>query len=317
MEFFVSKNSSVSVVKQLQEQIKLAVAMGVLKSGDALPSIRDVEKQTGIKRSQIHRAYVNLRQSGLVILTHGKGAMVSTAAVSPHQKNEKCRQMSKSIVSRARRLGVSPTAFGRYLSRYAQEAESQAPFIAYVDLKKEIAVERAAEVSQAWQVPVAGLTVRELTNALAKSSKLRKILANHMMRDYIRSVLPRRDIDIIPIEMHYTDQTINDLAQIKPNSSLLRILPPEFRPNSTFILAQLRKWVKSPETRISSISTSTQKGLSLEKLLTGSHYDYILINPGLTEVPQKLPKSTKLLTVRMQHNPASLEAARIRAGVII
>ena len=317
MEFFVSQNSSVSVVKQLQEQIKLGVAMGVLKSGDTLPSIRDVEKQTGIKRSQIHRAYVNLRQSGLLILAHGKGVLVSTAAVSPHLKNEKCRKLSKKVFSQTLQMGVSPTAFARYLSRYAQEAESKTPFIAYVDLKKEIAVARAAEVSQVWQVPVVGLTVPEFKDAMGKGSKLRKILTNHVMRDYVGSFLPRRNIDIVPIEMHYTEQTTMDLAQIKPNSSVLRIIPPEFWASSSFILAQLQKWIKSPGVKISPVSISMEDVSSLGKLLADSKYDYVLVNPGLSEVPQNLPKGSKLLIVYMQHDPESLEAARIRAGVII
>ena len=47
-------------IKQIQEQIKLSIAMGVLKRGDILPSIREVEKQTGINRGQIHRAYLAL-----------------------------------------------------------------------------------------------------------------------------------------------------------------------------------------------------------------------------------------------------------------
>ncbi len=317
MEFFIAPNSPVSVVKQLQEQIKLAVAMGVIKSGDTLPSIRDVEKQTGIKRSQIHRAYVNLRQSGLLILTHGKGVIVSTAAVSPHVKNEKCRQLSKYVFSHACRLGVSPTAFARYLAQYAQEEESHTPFIAYVDLKKEIAVERAAEISQVWQVPVIGLTAPELRDVLGKGSKLKKVLANHIMRDQIRSQLPSRKIDIIPIEMHYTEHTIRELAQIRPNSSILRILPPEFWAHASFIIAQLQKWIVAPGIRISPVSISTSNGLSLAKLIHRSHYDYIVVNPGLSEVPQKLPKRMKLIIVNMQHDPASLEAARIRAGVII
>ena len=74
MEFCIEKHSSFSVVTQIQDQIKLAVAMGIFRSGDTLPSIRDIEKQTGINRGQIHRAYVALRQSGLVQI-HGKRAV--------------------------------------------------------------------------------------------------------------------------------------------------------------------------------------------------------------------------------------------------
>ena len=36
IEFQIEKNSPVPIIKQIQEQIKLSIAMGVLKRGDVL-----------------------------------------------------------------------------------------------------------------------------------------------------------------------------------------------------------------------------------------------------------------------------------------
>jgi DNA-binding FadR family transcriptional regulator len=44
MEFIIKQHSSVPVIKQIQEQVKLAVWMGIVRSGDSLPSIREVER---------------------------------------------------------------------------------------------------------------------------------------------------------------------------------------------------------------------------------------------------------------------------------
>jgi GntR family transcriptional regulator len=72
MEFQIEKNSLVPAIKQIQEQIKLSIAMGLLKRGDILPPIREVDKQAGINRGQIHRAYLALRESGLLSPVPGK-----------------------------------------------------------------------------------------------------------------------------------------------------------------------------------------------------------------------------------------------------
>ena len=37
MEYQVDKNNPVAVIQQIQEQIKISIAMGVLKRGDILP----------------------------------------------------------------------------------------------------------------------------------------------------------------------------------------------------------------------------------------------------------------------------------------
>src|SRR5512136_3034074 len=123
MEFYIEKHSSTPVIKQIEEQIKFAVMMGIFRNGDTLPSIRDIEKQTGIHHSQIHKAYLALRRSGLLVLTRGKGSVISTATDSPRSVGENCRKLGQQVTSKARQLGLSPTAFARYLSRHAQENE--------------------------------------------------------------------------------------------------------------------------------------------------------------------------------------------------
>ena len=47
MEYFIEQHSSIPAIKQIQEQVKLAVAMGIVRSGYSLPSIREVERKTG------------------------------------------------------------------------------------------------------------------------------------------------------------------------------------------------------------------------------------------------------------------------------
>ena len=317
MEFFIEKHSSLPVIKQIQEQVKLAVAMGIVRRGDCLPSIREVERKTGVNRAQVYRAYRALSQSGLLVLTRGrgKGAVVSAAAASPDLINTKCRKLTKNLISRVRRLGLSPTAYARYLSQQMQELERRAPFIAYVDPHKAIAASRAAEVSQLWQVPVIGLTILELKSAARKGTHLRKALTNHLIGDLVQSSLRGRTIEVIPVEVSYSEQMIKELARIRSHSSVLRVLAPHSLPNARFILAQLQKWIKAPGVEISFVSVADR---SFKKLLKSSKYDYIIVDPTLlSEIPHEVRKSRHILVVRMQLDPKSLEAARIRAGVIV
>jgi GntR family transcriptional regulator len=316
MEFYIEKHSSVPAIAQIEEQIKLAVAMGIIHNGDTLPSIREVEKQTGVNRGKIHRAYLALRRSGLLVLARGRGSVIAAPTSSARSTSDKCLQLSKSTLSKARQFGVPPTVFARYLLQQAQEAERSEPFISYVDDVKEVAERRAAEISRLWQLPVVGMTVLELKRALRKGSMPRKVLANHLRRNYIRSIIPSKKIDIIPIEVGYTEQTIKDLAKIKANSSALRILAPMYVDHAHFIIAQLQKWVRAPGVEIA--WTSVRDISDFDKLLNGSQYDRIIMDPGiLGRVPKKLHRNRRILLVRLQLNPASLEAARIRAGVII
>ncbi len=317
MEFSIEQHSFVPVIKQIQEQAKLAVWMGTIRSGDSLPSIREVERKTGVNRAQVYRAYKALEQSGLLILKRGrgKGAVVSPAAAAPDSINSKFSTLTRNLAAKVRRLGISPTAYARYLSQQMQELERRVPFIAYVDPDKTFALSKAAELSQLWQVPVTGLTILELKRAARKGTQLRKALTSHLLRDFVQSSISGRKIEVIPVEVRYSDQMIKVLDRIKSHSSVLRVLPPHFMPYAGFIRAQLQTRIKSPDVEISLISVADR---SLEKLLKGSRYDFIILDPTLlSEIPHEVQKSRHILMVQMQLDQKSLEAARIRAGVII
>jgi DNA-binding transcriptional regulator YhcF (GntR family) len=317
MEFFIADYNPDSAVKQIQEQVRLAVWMGTVRNGDILPSIREVEKKTGVNHAQVYRAYKALSQSGLLIMTRGrgKGAVVSAGAASPDLIHKKCRTLTRNLVTRVRQLGLSPTAYARYISRHMQEQESQAPLIAYVDPVKTIAMSRAEEVSKLWQVPVIGLTIRELKSAARKGTQLRKVLTNHLICDVVQSSLPGRAIEVIPIEVRYSDKMIKELERIRSHSSVLRILEPNFLPYNRFIRTQLQKRIKTPGIKISVISAA---GRSFKKALSGSKYAHIIVDPTLlSKIPSEVQKNGRILVVQIQLDSKSLEAARTRAGVIV
>jgi DNA-binding transcriptional regulator YhcF (GntR family) len=316
MEFYIDKNSSTPIASQIQEQIKLSVMMGVFRNGDTLPSIRDIEKQTGINRSQIHKAYLALRQSGLLVLTRGKGTVVAAAADSSNSIDESCRKLAEKIISKARQMGISPTAFARYLSRHALEHERNTPFIICVDTHEELAGETAAEISQLWQVPVIGVALQDLDAAISRHPGRVKILVSHLLCDSARAMLPRRKSDVIPVEVVGTEQTLKTIGKIKSNSSVLVIHVPQPSNRIEFIMRGLRE-LMDPR-GIKATPCPVRNALHFRELVSESQYDYYFVGPAARgEVPLDMRNDPRVLQVHPQLDPASLEAARIRAGVII
>jgi DNA-binding transcriptional regulator YhcF (GntR family) len=316
MEFYIDKHSSIPVSDQIQEQIKLAVMAGVFRDGDTLPSIRDIEKQTGVNRSHIHKAYLALRKSGLLVLTRGKGTVVAATAGSPRDVDENCRKVSKQIVSRVRQMGLSPTAFARYLSRYAQESERKAPFLVYADSHEEIAARAAEEISQLWHVPVKGVAYRDLKSLVRRCSDRSKILVSHLMCDNVRSMLSGNRSEVIPIEVIASEQTLQIFERIKLYSSVLVIHLPQPQHRIEFILAGIRKMAEARSVKIFSCAVSTMS--HFRKVVTNSRYDYFIVGPEVRgEVPPEMRENPKILQINPQFEPTSLESARIRAGVIL
>lgn len=80
MNFFIDKNSSVSIYQQLVSQITDKVQNGELPSGQKLPTVRELAEQTGIARGTVKHAYEELERKGMLKMTRGRGTFVQELA---------------------------------------------------------------------------------------------------------------------------------------------------------------------------------------------------------------------------------------------
>src|SRR5690349_3719211 len=77
MIFVLNPSSGQPLYLQLTQQVRHAIATGVLKPGDSLPGIRTLAQQLVISPNTVVKAYSDLEHEGLVDLRHGSGAYVS------------------------------------------------------------------------------------------------------------------------------------------------------------------------------------------------------------------------------------------------
>jgi len=80
--FHLDPNSGVSYYVQLMQQVRQAVLFGILKSGDQLPTVREVVAQVALNPNTVLRAYRDLEHEGLVVSRPGLGTFVA-AKVPP------------------------------------------------------------------------------------------------------------------------------------------------------------------------------------------------------------------------------------------
>jgi len=66
--------------EQVKAQLKARIRGGLLRPGDALPSIRDLAASLLLNPNTVARAYRELEQEGLVATRKGKGCFLSESA---------------------------------------------------------------------------------------------------------------------------------------------------------------------------------------------------------------------------------------------
>jgi GntR family transcriptional regulator len=122
--FRLDAHSGVPVYRQLIDQVQGAIAMGVLKPGDQLPTVRLVAVELAINPNTVMRAYRELEIRGVLDTQQGTGTFVADrpAEATEEEKSRKLAQLVGEIVARAGTAGLSLEELIEALRRYGSES---------------------------------------------------------------------------------------------------------------------------------------------------------------------------------------------------
>jgi GntR family transcriptional regulator len=87
IQFRLDRHSGLPAYRQVVDQVRQALRLGILRPGDQLPTVRDVVEQIALNPNTVHRAYLELEQQGLIEGQPGRGTFVrrSLPGVPQHQ----------------------------------------------------------------------------------------------------------------------------------------------------------------------------------------------------------------------------------------
>ncbi len=109
MDIIISNSSGKPIYEQITSQIKNMILAGVLKEGDALPSMRLLAKELRISVITTKRAYDDLERDGFIESFTGKGSFVAKKNVE-FVREEQLRiaeEHLKHAVDTAKSSGIS------------------------------------------------------------------------------------------------------------------------------------------------------------------------------------------------------------------
>ena len=95
--------------KQVADQIKDAIASGMLKPEDKLPSIRELTRELGISEITIKRAYADLEHEGYIFTRSGMGSFMANVNKEKMktEKLEEIRQELRKIIKSGEKFDIS------------------------------------------------------------------------------------------------------------------------------------------------------------------------------------------------------------------
>jgi len=100
----IDELSDVPIYQQLRNQIVMGISSGELKSGEQLPTVRNLALEMGINTMTVSKAYQLLKTEGYIMTDRKNGARIRTeikkeASISDANKTELKRIVSETRIS--------------------------------------------------------------------------------------------------------------------------------------------------------------------------------------------------------------------------
>ena len=106
IEFRLDRKSGVPAYRQLIDQVRHAIQLGILQSGDQLPTVREVVRQITINPNTVHRAYRELELQGLTEGRPGSGTFIRQSLSEISSQQPKLLNQLEQWMRRARQAGL-------------------------------------------------------------------------------------------------------------------------------------------------------------------------------------------------------------------
>lgn len=123
MNIIISNSSNVPLYEQVKEQIKNKIVSNELKTGELLPSIRNLAKDLRISVITTKNAYDELEKEGYIETVPGKGTYVANKNVEliKEEQLQKIENLIDTAVSIAKISGITKSEVRKMLDILFEE----------------------------------------------------------------------------------------------------------------------------------------------------------------------------------------------------
>jgi len=105
--FFIDNMSKLPIYEQIVEQVEKFVLTGVLKEGEALPSVRALSGELSINPNTIQKAYSELISRDIAFSVQGKGCYICEGASLSIEKAKRSEMDElKSAIAKLKLAGI-------------------------------------------------------------------------------------------------------------------------------------------------------------------------------------------------------------------
>ncbi len=125
IEFRLDRHTGVPAYRQIMDQVRHAIHLGILRPGDQLPTVREVVRQITINPNTVHRAYRELELQGLTEGRTGSGTFIRQSLSEVSKQQPKLLSQLELWIKRARDAGLEIEAIEALIAEAMQSMKEE------------------------------------------------------------------------------------------------------------------------------------------------------------------------------------------------
>ncbi len=314
----VDKSSAIPPEQQVGTQLKIAIMLGVLKPGQPLPSIRELEQQAGVGRNIIWRACSALAKAGVIQVRDRRRATVNSNTYHKQASDlaKVCDWLGRDVFERLEALRINPHSFVRFLTQRVAELEAAQHDITVVECNAVQARRFSQEISELWRVPVRGFVIKDVRRSSStRRLQLSKVLTPIYHYEEVRQLCQDARSKVIGVRLDWSAELIQKLQALPAGSPMAFVLEKSECADYGDALARSLNH-SCPNLKIEIFSWRNAE--ETHRLVESGKYRRLLLSGVIWDwVAEETRKSPLVVQRALEINRESLEEARIQAGVIV
>ncbi len=288
----IERENGIPIYVQVKKYILDEIKQGVLKTGDKLPTERELSQKLRVSRNTISTAYDLLEQEGVLVSYQGKGTFVAQEEKTWQQEREKAKiiQLVDIALEEAIEMGLSTKEFIALVQERVGEKEEFIKNInaIFVECNREQAKLFSKELSRKFNLRVMPVTLADLRDQAAKDniSKTNLIITPFNHVNEVKSIIGYRKKEVIGISSNPNLATIVKIAKYPKETRFGQIsLSKEFQ----FKVQYTLELAGLDDLKI--CATTSDKEEDILKVIQCS--DVIIVSPGRATQVEKLVGNKK------------------------
>ncbi len=125
LQFRLDRKSGVPAYRQVVDQVRQALRLGLLRPGDQLPTVREVVKQIAINPNTVHRAYRDLEAQGLTEGRPGSGTYIRRSLSKVPQEQPQLQRQLDKWMRTARAAGLGDEAIAALVAEATETSKKE------------------------------------------------------------------------------------------------------------------------------------------------------------------------------------------------